>query len=555
MSNPKINDDVDMEALGDYKQRPAPYARPSRRGISKRGANRSTNIRNRLSNHQTWYMITVYGAAVEDESSLMSKFEKQAGRKIDYLQYFEDGENVNFFILGMTESQLILNFDKKIRSSDDRLLTIRRRLAKDEPLSNPQIEKLKEVLNNRLNKESRHLDLNCLFHEQQLRSMNIVIKVKFASQMALLLNTLKKICSEDEAYQIASIDLSKNQLYNLEGVKHLVSYFPNIKKVLLSNNQISHLNELSKIEDWNITNLYLDENPFCSKFDSQVTYISEIRDIFPDLDTLDSKALTPPVKFDLAKQKLPEDQGHNLSLLPNDQAKDFVGQFIFQFFKAFDEDKTQLKTLYNSNSIFTLSIPSSPRGPSLNAYFNLSRNLRTKKRVEKVSRTICGIERIVNELSTLPNTKHNTDSFVVDVTMCMPKMIAFVVEGLFQEEKVPQEVVTRAFSRSFVCILHQEPQLKMEVINDQLYIRNSTVAERKNKLISIKTKKAPSNPSVPSSLTSSEKEELVAKFSLESKMNIKFSLECLQANNWDYNKAAQDFLTKKDSIPPEAFQK
>ena len=53
--------------------------------------------------------------------------------------------------------------------------------------------------------------------------------------------------------------------------------------------------------------------------------------------------------------------------------------------------------------------------------------------VEKVSRTICGIERIVNELSTLPNTKHNTDSFVVDVTMCMPKMIAFVVEGLFQE--------------------------------------------------------------------------------------------------------------------------
>jgi len=52
------------------------------------------------------------------------------------------------------------------------------------------------------------------------------------------------------------------------------------------------------------------------------------------------------------------------------------------------------------------------------------------------------------------------------------------------------------------------------------------------------------------------KQSLALSFSQKSGMNLRFSAQCLEENNWDFDKAAQVFSDAKAKgvIPPEAFQ-
>ena len=52
------------------------------------------------------------------------------------------------------------------------------------------------------------------------------------------------------------------------------------------------------------------------------------------------------------------------------------------------------------------------------------------------------------------------------------------------------------------------------------------------------------------------REEMVKNFMRDSRMNHKYSQECLEKNGWDYEKAAENFmeLQGNGSIPTEAFQ-
>ena len=47
------------------------------------------------------------------------------------------------------------------------------------------------------------------------------------------------------------------------------------------------------------------------------------------------------------------------------------------------------------------------------------------------------------------------------------------------------------------------------------------------------------------SLSAEQQQELANKFSLESGLKLHWSVECLQANQWDYNRAAADFQRAK----------
>ncbi len=54
-------------------------------------------------------------------------------------------------------------------------------------------------------------------------------------------------------------------------------------------------------------------------------------------------------------------------------------------------------------------------------------------------------------------------------------------------------------------------------------------------------------------LTQHQKEQLIQKFSVESGLNFKWSLDCLNANNWNYNLAAVDFQRAKVSSYTVSF--
>ena len=91
------------------------------------------------------------------------------------------------------------------------------------------------------------------------------------------------------------------------------------------------------------------------------------------------------------------------------------------------------------------------------------------------------------------------------------------------------------------------------IINETLYVSQAT---------DLSKRKAFLTPSVTSPATTSTavddntKQTLALSFSQKSGMNLRFSAQCLEENNWDFDKAGQVFseAKAKGAIPPEAFQ-
>ncbi|KAI8788851.1 nuclear RNA export factor 1 [Biomphalaria glabrata] len=139
-------------------------------------------------------------------------------------------------------------------------------------------------------------------------------------------------------------------------------------------------------------------------------------------------------------------------------------------------------------------------------------------------------------------------------------MLSFVLQGVFKENETRSDkAVFRFFSRSFVTVPSGPG---MVITNDLLTISNASIAQSKAFKVAAPTPSsspASSTQSVPgaqsSSIQSPEQLQMIERFMADSKMNAAYSLQCLQANDWDYNKAGLIFTDLKNQgrIPPEAF--
>ena len=107
------------------------------------------------------------------------------------------------------------------------------------------------------------------------------------------------------------------------------------------------------------------------------------------------------------------------------------------------------------------------------------------------------------------------------------------------------------FPRCFVVVPNNDG---FNIINETLYVSQAT---------DLSKRKAFLTPSVtsPAATTSTAvddntKQSLALSFSQKSGMNLRFSAQCLEENNWDFDKAGQVFSEAKAKglIPPEAFQ-
>ncbi|VDM65866.1 unnamed protein product, partial [Strongylus vulgaris] len=265
----------------------------------------------------------------------------------------------------------------------------------------------------------------------------------------------------------------------------------------------------------------------------------------------------------------------------SDSLRVLVERFLVEYFKLYDGEegnvtrKNLVQAYDQDNSSFTLTIAHLkdmshdgpvryPNDACYNLYIRSSHNVLCEERWQRnrSTRTYRGAMDIAVALSKLPITNHYTESFIVDTHLISEELLAFTVQGLFEDGKFakPGEVPQLSFfSRSSIA-----------VISDMLYITGITparVARYKlmlNKAASNGAAQVPSVPVVPinpvaqatnsisglqmSSQPSAEvKKQMVEQFCKDSGMLPSWSEKCLSDFDWNYEAAGQAFVANKDS--------
>jgi nuclear RNA export factor len=231
----------------------------------------------------------------------------------------------------------------------------------------------------------------------------------------------------------------------------------------------------------------------------------------------------------------------------------------------------------------------------LQIYFKNGRNLRHFRGHEyRLSNLKRGKLTIVALLSDLPPTKHDLQSFAVDLTFFtvsknrfvlirkelkiyfftfQQQMIILTVTGLFKERNVnSKNEYIRAFQKTLVIVPNQGGFC---IKNEMLHLNNASQMQAKNifktpsSSSSSSSLSAPANinnqiqqaqishQQQPQTLDDSTKLRMIEAMSQQSNMNLEWSKKCLEETSWDFSRAGYVFqeLFKQNKIPPEAFVK
>ena len=126
-----------------------------------------------------------------------------------------------------------------------------------------------------------------------------------------------------------------------------------------------------------------------------------------------------------------------------------------------------------------------------------------------------------------------------------PELFVRREEQISRGSNVAEEIDGRRGEKRSASFDNQLLPSKMNKMDDML----PTTSKKVNAAMTTATQ-LPQQPDV-------TREEMVKNFMQDSRMNRKYSQECLEKNGWNYEKAAENFvdLQLKGSIPAEAFQK
>jgi nuclear RNA export factor len=266
---------------------------------------------------------------------------------------------------------------------------------------------------------------------------------------------------------------------------------------------------------------------------------------------------------------LPKSEPH---CVPHDMQA-FLAKFIDEYYRLFDtRGRSELHACYHDSCMFSLCI--APTESSVvptksfkyGALIYESRNL--KKIYDDNKRTTLLRHGKTDVLDFLrikfPLTKHDGNSFHVDVFSTSNNRAIFTVNGLYRELDQGNNAPIRSFQRTFTC---SQTSSGVLIIADHIMIINATDSQ----VLNMARAAPPTNSSIQPSLSSSQimesqispvtntdvQAQMIQKFSEQSGMNIEFSRLCLFENNWIYEKAAQKFqeCQKMNLIPPEAFKR
>lgn len=327
---------------------------------------------------------------------------------------------------------------------------------------NSTIETISEFLKSRYQADIKLLNLTAVQQDPTLISKGFFASISTTSKF---FPALMKVASELKL-DVESIDLSGNNLNDLNTISALSQSFPLLKNLSLLNNNFSRL---KVFESWRhklnfLRELILVNNPLLNN----ITNINDVNNIklelmktFPRLIVLNGEVLRNEemlgfnltLKFDHPQQMFFQD----------DDIQGLSTNFVTNFFKIWDTNRQELMGLYQNESQFSILVDSahpylintqhsthnnfgSSGHTDFGYYIPHSRNLTkisaAKSRINKLA---IGQEQIFKSFSQLPKTKHDLINKPNDFSMeavRFPQLngVLITIHGSFQELAQPDNL-------------------------------------------------------------------------------------------------------------------
>lgn len=432
-------------------------------------------------------------------------------------------------------------------------------------------EQFRSILAARYNADLKLLDLSALAKDAGLIQMGVFDGTTTTSKV---FPALMVVCDglfktrHDKREAIISVTLADNELSNVADVAALAQTFPDIQNIDLSRNQIAQLDSL---DAWgnklrNITTLILTGNPIEPQLPSLQ---AQLLKKYPRLEVLNG------VQFRTPEEVAASLQTTNFPI--GNAAPDFrdVGQvgenFIRQFVVLYDTNRSALLTnFYDAHSVVSISINmTAPRGlrdaknlvaiPSWAPYREYSRNLVKINHLNaQMNRLHRGSQAINTVWTALPATRHpdistQADKYLIecnplpglaDPTGQSPRGVdglIVTVHGEFEEQNDKQEQHLRSFSRTFVLGPGGPGGPPIRVVSDMMTLRAfAPLTSPRN--ITIESAPAPA----PVAATGNPQQEALAMQLVErTGLMLNYAVLCLAETGWDIERAFVAFQTNR----------
>ncbi|XP_036408143.1 nuclear RNA export factor 1-like [Megalops cyprinoides] len=494
---------------------------------------------------RSWFKITIPHGKKYDKKWLLNALQDECSLSFTPVKYHTQGHTVHFFIDDATIASALSKASRKIIGTEGFKLTVRMKPCSapsfiHTELTPEELERLKQCMSKRFDGSEQALELKSIGTDPDLMCQNIEMLLNRKSCMQAVIKII-----EENIPTLTSINLSSNQLYHLDGVEELLSKVPSLKALNLSRNGLKTEQELDKLKGFKLVELWLDGNPLCAHFKDQATYISAIRERFPQLLRLDGCDLSPPKDIGVeASTTLP---------FYSEEIKKLIMNFLTDYYRFYDSgDRQPLLDAYHDGASFSLKVHIPGGSPTVCSLGDYHGNACNSEKLSDPTAQVHILKRtrlhVVAFLNKLPKTQHNPSSFSIAVNGYTDASLSFTVKGIFKEVDGKSPDCLKAFSRLFEAVPAGNGGLC--IVKDELCVKNAT--EEK-----IRGAMAPPHSSGPVCTVSAFQQEMLSAFSLQSGMNLEWSKKCLEDNKWDFNRAAHIFTNLKamGKIPDVAFIK
>lgn len=273
---------------------------------------------------------------------------------------------------------------------------------------------IEQFLNSRYIEGERYLNLTAIQDDEAIKKMGIT-EIMSDTAKSKFFPALMKVCDlhfenvEKKRKAIVSVSLANNGLTSVAPVTTLSQTLPDLKNLDLSNNQIP---DTTALTPWRWKFRHLDHLIITGNPIESTDYMPTLLKWFPKLRLINQQVVRTETELAAAVTKLP------LAILAADfrDEAQIAENFLKNFFKAFDTDRTALaKQYYDAQSVFSLSVNTSAprasdaevRGQGWDPYIKHSRNLlKITHLPSRMSRAYTGVGAISEIWAALPKTKH-----------------------------------------------------------------------------------------------------------------------------------------------------
>lgn len=164
--------------------------------------------------------------------------------------------------------------------------------------------------------------------------------------------------------------------------------------------------------------------------------------------------------------------------------------------------------------------------------------------------------------NNFPATQHDLHNLVIDASLTViPTQNNASLFTLSIHGRLKLNNFLRGFDRTLILGPPTQPDLPASILNDQLHLRPPSLVDIKamtssNPLTIGPTSpqhSGPVQPSIPVNQLSQDQQLKIKQLSNETRLNVPYSMLCLQQANWDLGVARGLAQQSRHNLPPDAF--